>query len=93
MKNPILIVVEGNFYLADQTLRLVQAQGLLVRLTVELREACDLLQQRLDIVLLAAPLAVAAVRATLFNRNRSLHPRQQILVVAKAGDSRKASWN
>lgn len=86
MKRPILIVVETNRGLADLTRRLVEAQGLGVRLTEQLREVCDLLSQHLDIVLLAAPAAVAAVRTALFVRPTA---RPHILVVTGQGDSKE----
>ena len=69
MKKTILIVMEENRNLADQTLRLVEAQGLLARMTKELGEACELLSQSLDIVVLTAQFAVSAVRTTLFTGN------------------------
>ncbi|NOZ24168.1 MAG: hypothetical protein GXP25_24090 [Planctomycetes bacterium] len=87
MKPPILIVVEQNGSLADETLRLVRAQGLSVRITQHLQEACELLSQRLDIVLLTAPAAAAAVRSALFQLKQ---PHPGILVVVSERNSKEA---
>lgn len=87
MATPILIVVERNVSLTDETLRLVEAQGLLVRLAGHLREACDLLSQRIDIVLLSVPAAAPAVRSTLF-RQKGNRPR--VLVVVSEEGSKES---
>lgn len=88
MRKPILIIVEGNGQLADMTLRLVQAQGLLVRLTARMADACDLLAKGLDIVVLAVPRAVAAVRTAAHVRRLD---EQRILAVAGIGDCKEAA--
>jgi len=86
MKNTILIVVETNANLADLTRRLVEAQGLGVCLTRRLQEACDLLSGSLDIVLLNAHSAAAAVRTALFGRNGQ---KPHILAVTTVGGSKE----
>ena len=87
MKATILIVVEQNGNLADETLRLLKAQGLGVQLARHLREACHLLSQHLDIVLLTASVAAAAVRSALFTENQDT---LRVLVVAGEEGSKEA---
>ena len=86
MKKTLLIVMEEDGPLADQTRRLLEAQGLLVRLTRELREASKLITAGPDVVLLTAPFAVAAVRAVLFGTDAD---QQRVLVVAGPDDSKE----
>ncbi|MEW6357560.1 MAG: hypothetical protein AB1696_14610 [Planctomycetota bacterium] len=88
METAILIVVEQNVRLAHETLRLVEAQGLLVRLARHLQEASDLLSQRMDIILLSAPAAAAAVRSALFRREGE---RPRVLVVVSESGSKESA--